>query len=30
MRKLAKGTGRPVWFLLTDRFEDPQRLAASD
>src|SRR5215813_14002195 len=25
MRKLAKETGRPVWFLLTDRFEDPQR-----
>ena len=25
MRKQAKETGRPVWFLLTDRFEDPQR-----
>src|SRR6202051_2154773 len=25
MRKLARDTGRPVWFLLTDRFEDPQR-----
>src|SRR6185369_5548013 len=25
MRKLAKETGRPVWFLLTDRYEDPQR-----
>ena len=25
MRKLAKDTGRPVWFLLTDRYEDPQR-----
>ena len=25
MRKLAKDTGRPVWFLLTDRFEDPER-----
>src|SRR6202022_1585687 len=25
MRKLARETGRPVWFLLTDRFEDPQR-----
>ena len=25
MRKQAKATGRPVWFLLTDRFEDPQR-----
>ena len=25
MRKLAKETGRPVWFLLTDRFEDPER-----
>src|SRR5258708_39857738 len=25
MRKLAKGTGRPVWFLLTDRYADPQR-----
>ena len=25
MRKLAKETGRPVWFLLTDRYEDPGR-----
>jgi N-acyl-D-aspartate/D-glutamate deacylase len=25
MRKFAKQTGRPVWFLLTDRYEDPQR-----
>jgi N-acyl-D-aspartate/D-glutamate deacylase len=25
MRKQAKDTGRPVWFLLTDRFEDPER-----
>ena len=25
MRKLAKDTGRPIWFLLTDRYEDPQR-----
>ena len=25
MRKLAQETGRPVWFLLTDRYEDPQR-----
>jgi N-acyl-D-amino-acid deacylase len=25
MRKLAKDTGRPVWFLLTDRYEDPER-----
>ncbi len=25
MRKLARDTGRPVWFLLTDRYEDPQR-----
>src|ERR1700761_5773552 len=25
MRKLAKETGRPVWFLLTDRYEDPDR-----
>src|ERR1700749_2247174 len=24
MRKQAKATGRPVWFLLTDRFEDPE------
>jgi N-acyl-D-aspartate/D-glutamate deacylase len=25
MRKQARETGRPVWFLLTDRFEDPER-----
>ena len=25
MRKLARETGRPVWFLLTDRYEDPDR-----
>src|SRR6185503_11325782 len=25
MRKQAKTTGRPVWFLLTDRYTDPQR-----
>ena len=25
MRKLAKDTGRPIWFLLTDRYEDPAR-----
>ena len=25
MRKVAKDTGRPVWFLLTDRYSDPQR-----
>ena len=25
MTKLAKDTGRPVWFLLTDRYEDPAR-----
>jgi N-acyl-D-amino-acid deacylase len=25
MTKLAKETGRPVWFLLTDRYEDPER-----
>jgi N-acyl-D-amino-acid deacylase len=25
MKRLAKQTGRPVWFLLTDRYEDPQR-----
>ena len=33
MTKLARETGRPVWFLLTDRYEDPQRwrrLAQSD
>src|SRR6185437_12525161 len=25
MRKLAKETGRPIWFLLTDRYSDPER-----
>lgn len=25
MRKQAKATGRPVWFLLTDRYSDPGR-----
>jgi N-acyl-D-amino-acid deacylase len=25
MTRLARQTGRPVWFLLTDRDEDPQR-----
>src|SRR5262249_62413481 len=25
MTKLARDTGRPVWFLLTDRYEDPAR-----
>lgn len=25
MTRLALGTGRPVWFLLTDRYKDPQR-----
>ena len=25
MRKFAKETGRPVWFLLTDRYSDPDR-----
>jgi N-acyl-D-amino-acid deacylase len=25
MRKLDKETGRPIWFLLTDRYEDPER-----
>src|ERR1051326_8481380 len=25
MKKLARETGRPIWFLLTDRYEDPQR-----
>jgi N-acyl-D-aspartate/D-glutamate deacylase len=25
MRKVARDTGRPVWFLLTDRYSDPQR-----
>jgi N-acyl-D-aspartate/D-glutamate deacylase len=26
MNKLARETGRPVWFLLTDRVKDPNRL----
>ncbi len=25
MTKLARQTGRPIWFLLTDRYEDPER-----
>jgi N-acyl-D-amino-acid deacylase len=25
MTQLAKQTGRPVWFLLTDRYDDPER-----
>jgi N-acyl-D-aspartate/D-glutamate deacylase len=25
MTRLAKETGRPVWYLLTDRLDDPQR-----
>jgi len=25
MTKFARQTGRPIWFLLTDRYEDPQR-----
>src|SRR5262249_6264906 len=25
MKQLARDTGRPVWFLLTDRYQDPQR-----
>jgi N-acyl-D-amino-acid deacylase len=25
MKRLARETGRPVWFLLTDRYDDPQR-----
>ena len=25
MTQLARETGRPVWFLLTDRYEDPER-----
>jgi N-acyl-D-aspartate/D-glutamate deacylase len=25
IRKQARETGRPVWFLLTDRYNDPQR-----
>jgi N-acyl-D-aspartate/D-glutamate deacylase len=25
MKKLARQTGRPIWFLLTDRYDDPER-----
>jgi N-acyl-D-aspartate/D-glutamate deacylase len=25
MTRLARETGRPVWFLLTDRYDDPER-----
>ena len=25
MTRLARQTGRPVWYLLTDRYEDPER-----
>ena len=25
LTQLARDTGRPVWFLLTDRYDDPQR-----
>src|SRR5499426_1211892 len=25
MKTFAKETGRPIWFLLTDRYEDPER-----
>jgi N-acyl-D-aspartate/D-glutamate deacylase len=25
MRRFTRETGRPIWFLLTDRYEDPQR-----
>jgi N-acyl-D-aspartate/D-glutamate deacylase len=25
MTRFAKETGRPIWFLLTDRYEDPER-----
>ena len=25
MTRFARETGRPIWFLLTDRYEDPQR-----
>ena len=25
MKRVARDTGRPVWFLLTDRYEDPKR-----
>ena len=28
MTQLAKETGRPVWFLLTDRYDDPAAVAA--
>ena len=30
MTRLSKETGRPVWFLLTDRVNGPDALAASD
>ena len=30
MRQVAKDSGRPVWFLLTDRSYDPAALASSD
>ena len=29
MTRLARQTGRPIWFLLTDRYEDPAALAAA-
>jgi N-acyl-D-aspartate/D-glutamate deacylase len=25
MKRFVRETGRPIWFLLTDRYEDPQR-----
>ena len=25
MTQLAREAGRPVWFLLTDRYDDPER-----
>ena len=25
LRRIARETGRPVWFLLTDRYDDPER-----
>src|SRR6185295_12772539 len=25
LKRLARETGRPVWFLLTDRYDDPER-----
>jgi hypothetical protein len=25
LTQLARDTGRPVWFLLTDRYDDPER-----